>query len=530
MMHTQVANCRTNFTEDQKDRMNETLLLYRSELLKYLVYLENSVNSSNAGGTLHVESTSYNSGERAPVDEGIFNIGTNNERFANYQGSGITYKHINWNQVSNDFLLSRNITISNDDEQVGIFPPLQPITIRNVIDDMSFNDGVPIGFNDPWYVKDATNNQSGMGDFIYPLSPYYPTGKYNETSGGVFLNQGYPNWDPPYYSVKVPLIHVAALTQTGRTHRFYFQNWGITGGASLQQVGSNPPGYDQKAVVFTGSGATVKANLKGTQLSNDDNAYSNNSQRKFVKTPDGHLHSVYCSMDRVWYERSTDGGTSWELMQSGNPLDNGEGKHPSIDYLPDDNNYGVIIAFQEKDGNNYKIVIRYYPSGAATFADELNSSVAESYNNNVTPLISVDSHNDFTILWKQQAGFYVRTGYIGGDEFLYFDDTQSTYLTETNSYMTNPAITANKNSPHTRRRLVWEAPGLYNTTDIYFGALDGTDLDFIQNISNGNGYPVNYSPSISVADNKSIVSWTGYYGSNASKILAKETEALYRYK
>lgn len=227
------------------------------------------------------------------------------------------------------------------------------------------------------------------------------------------------------------------------------------------------------------------------------------------------------------------GGTSWELKQSGSPLDNGEGKHPSIDYLPDDNNYGVMIAFQEKVGNNYKVVIMYYPSTANTFADKLISSVAESYNNNATPLITVDANNDFTILWKQQAGFYVRTGYQGGDDDLYFDDTQSTFLTGTNSYMINPGMVVNKSLGHmgTRRFLVWDAPGIYNTKDIFYCLLEGTSLNLpVTNISDGCGYNSNTYPSISLANEKPIVSWTGLYNGEVYKMSAKEMGGLERIK
>ena len=95
--------------------------------------------------------------------------------------------------------------------------------------------------------------------------------------------QGYPNWDPPYYSVQSPLTQTKNLGGEIGTRTFFFQNWSTTGGASLQQVGSNPPGYDQKAVVFTNVGSTVYANLKGQLMSNDQNAISSGSQRKLVR-------------------------------------------------------------------------------------------------------------------------------------------------------------------------------------------------------------------------------------------------------
>ncbi|AFH50648.1 Hypothetical protein IALB_2945 [Ignavibacterium album JCM 16511] len=69
------------------------------------------------------------------------------------------------------------------------------------------------------------------------------------------------------------------LQQTGRTHRFYFQGWSASpqGSAEFQY-----PDSLETPVVFKQEGATVQANLKGTQLSNNSNAYSKGSQRNSI--------------------------------------------------------------------------------------------------------------------------------------------------------------------------------------------------------------------------------------------------------
>ncbi len=48
------SNCRTDFTQQQLDKMNYTLTEQREELLKIGVQLTNVINSQNAGGTLEV--------------------------------------------------------------------------------------------------------------------------------------------------------------------------------------------------------------------------------------------------------------------------------------------------------------------------------------------------------------------------------------------------------------------------------------------------------------------------------------------
>jgi len=140
-------------------------------------------------------------------------------------------------------------------------------------------------------------------------SPLYLTlqSKYK----GVFLNQGSPNWSPPYYKISIP----SSINISGKTHKIYLLSWDVTN-AQLQYPDSLITG-----VVFTADNANVTANLKASQLSNNPNAYANNSQRKFVRTPDGTMHEVYESLGKVWYETSTDGDTTWDIMNNGKTLD-----------------------------------------------------------------------------------------------------------------------------------------------------------------------------------------------------------------
>lgn len=157
------------------------------------------------------------------------NVKTQNERFV----LDSIYKHNNWNEIISDNYLLKDFYLDLPNQfQNANFRGLNPVTIRNKIEDFQFNDSIPLNFNDPWYLKDAYGNQSGMGDFIPFKSPFSPTGAYNQTTGGVFLNQN-PTFDPtlPNYSVKAEAEQNIYLSQTGRTHKFYFNNWS-----------ANPPG------------------------------------------------------------------------------------------------------------------------------------------------------------------------------------------------------------------------------------------------------------------------------------------------
>ena len=95
------------------------------------IFLENRINGANAGGTLKIGGTNYNSGDIPLLAyETNYTIGTNNERFANYQSSGITYKHNNWSQTASDYLLTRSKTItSENNHQDANFVSLSPAVI-----------------------------------------------------------------------------------------------------------------------------------------------------------------------------------------------------------------------------------------------------------------------------------------------------------------------------------------------------------------------------------------------------------------
>lgn len=88
---------------------------------------------------------------------------------------------------------------------------------------------------------------------------------------------------------------------------------------------------------------TYTAWYKYKQHSNTSEGFSSSSQRKFVKTSEGYLHYVYESAGKVWYEMSTDGVSSWNIMNDGKPLNSGsDAKGPSIDYLSN----MVLITYQ----------------------------------------------------------------------------------------------------------------------------------------------------------------------------------------
>ncbi len=155
------------------------------------------------------------------------------------------------------------------------------LIIENKSSDFSGNQYGNIQIKDPWYEDYSdpdfgnTLRNRGMGGSIFHSysSPFILS--QNAVYKGVFLNQGYNPitqvWTPPYYSVKAESPQEVPINN--RTHNFYFQNWTGTN-ANFQNANSLTTG-----VVFTNDNAVVNANMKGTQLSNQTDAFDNSSQR-----------------------------------------------------------------------------------------------------------------------------------------------------------------------------------------------------------------------------------------------------------
>lgn len=314
------SNCRDSFTEQQIQKMNQTLSTILSYLINVQVPLANKINDNIIPNEVNKPSTltviggqTVNSGNNANLLDGnSYDIRTNQERFPNYLGYG-NIKHNNWNSISSEFKLTQNYTVDRtlDPYRDANFLGLNYSKIEVKLEGQVIENQGAGQFQDPWYVL---SNGSQPGNYWIDFnSSYEPTGKEGATEKGVFLNQEIaPN--NPYYKVKAPGYQDIDLGGSIGTRSFYFQNWD----------GTNVDYEDENAfetgVVFTSSNATASAVLKGVGLSNNQNAYGTGSQRKFVELYDGTLFSIYTSLNKVWIERSIDNGQNWTLWPNNLPL------------------------------------------------------------------------------------------------------------------------------------------------------------------------------------------------------------------
>ncbi len=272
--------------------------------------------------------------------------------------SSFGQKFIRWETISpaiNYYTNFAGIIVGDNTNDINVYHKGYNGTTFNLVSEIPTL--LKMQFKDPWVVKTApAYYQSPIGYKNLGLNAVYE----NVDNGGyspIFLNQN-PNFLPniPNYSISIPSsIH---LTQTGKTHNLYLQSWSYSG-ATLQNPNSLNTG-----VVFTSSSSSLTANVKATQISDNTNSFTQNGQRKIIRTPDSYntMHMVYESMGHVWYETSRDNGATWTMMNSGHPIDNGGGKCPSIDFIKlESDEIVVVIIYQEpRDGFFSNIIAKVY--------------------------------------------------------------------------------------------------------------------------------------------------------------------------
>ena len=430
----------------------------------------------------------------------------------------INNKFSHWNTDITQTYNFNSFTIgSNVNDLTSRYNEVYNATLNSVI------DGFQIGkilFADPWYVDET--------DPDYYISPYgyRNLGKFakfndvwnasnnigiNSQFEGVFLNQQIVS-GRSYYSVQAPVS--VYLTQTGETHKLYLQNWNGTE-VSFESSTANPTG-----VVFqdqiSGVDPLVIGNFKGTQLSSELSGYSSGSQRKVVETIyDGSLHNVYSSLGHVWYEMSTDGGGTWTIANGGNYIDNGEGKLPAIDesgytyYDP-----SVLIVYQEKYGNNYKIKLKRFYNGEQTSEAEVYTS-NQSYDYNASPVIAY-SWNPYTeyhrifVVFQSDNGLRYRYGNVHLSQISWYE---SGIISGTDQNSLSPTIAARKNTgTQGDFYLAWQQSNTQiSYKKIHYIDDEITDDPTPTNVTYNSGFSQYYSPSILVmeTDNIARLCWVG---------------------
>ncbi len=441
-------------------------------------------------------------------------------------------KYNNWNGLPDVTNQHTFIVLTENDPFVSNLLPTYNATIQ------AQGDGATLGsvwFQDPWLVDSSDVSHGGAlmnrGMSAIFKSVAYVQNNVGLTSrdSGVFLKLGGipPNLTPPYYSVSFPSQTVPI---GGTNHALYFLNWAQSG------AGFANSSNDTTGVIFDSANATVTANIKGTQLSQNPSAFANSSQRKFIQTPNGWLHMVYESMGHVWIEHSRDSGKTWQLNVNPNnyrnnvcPVDTGGGgKCPSLDYLGNT----VMVAYQQNSGNNYKIFLQsfmlsadgthYFTYMSDTTIYPLYGETTDSYSTNANPNISLDAaYNAFVVTFERKGsvpGIYYITGGVYPNGILNNSNglpAPPVKIGGTDANSINASISNLCLGGNTDYAIAWQEYVSSGSSSIKYCYLQDfsnsfSQYDTTQNKVSNSSYPNNHNPSIIILNDGSFrVYWIG---------------------
>jgi hypothetical protein len=263
----------------------------------------------------------------------------------------------------------------------------------------------------------------------------------------------------------------------------------------------------------------VNAIFKKIGLSNTSSTYDNTSQRKFVRSSNGYLHRVYESIGNIWYERSTNNGVSWQIMNNGKPLNSFEAKQPAIDFYH--NNQSIAIVFQEKSNSSTKIKLAVFFDGFTNPQIEEIDAVNASFETiNATPAIAWSGNNNIVVTYKNISNL---TSILVKPDLYVFNIFDKINLASGNSF--NPSMVATKYNSVTDtfylayQELDTKIYYVYFTREESPESLPGDEDWFLvdsfrEEISVGSGYSKNYNPVISLrkvsGDPWVYITWIGW--------------------
>ncbi|MDT3695209.1 MAG: T9SS type A sorting domain-containing protein [Ignavibacterium sp.] len=240
------------------------------------------------------------------------------------------------------------------------------------------------------------------------------------------------------------------------------------------------------------SNTDIRALYKKINNSNNANTYSNNNQRKIVRTQNGELHKVYESMDRVWYERSVDNGASWSIVM-GKPLSTLKSISPSIDYYQND----VFIVFQEINNDKFNIKTYTFQNGDPIVSlGDVASNRPYSNAFDATPVVAF-TNSKLLVVWKDDFHGTMRLVHRLGTGYGSFYSSFCQFI-DTDINSTNPCIVGKKSTGN----IIFHMAFQQGENKIYYKKLSVTNneisSDNIVDISTQSPYSKNYKPSLIV--------------------------------
>ena len=347
----------------------------------HVVVEQRKANGSSFGNIEHWEEVngspdfkSYASGTTF-----IFSNGSQ-ETFRAQQDVVDNQKYHDWNNAS-DVTNHHTFTINMGTQTLlAQFKDIQTnIEIRNYLESAGVQNSGNIYFKDPWlidYADPAFNNEKRNQGMAAPFKarplPFIPdaaTAYNGDVHKGVFLNQGFPNWAPPYYSLSSP---PQVIPFHGKNITWYLDAWE----GNSDSVAFQSPEADTTAVVFKTPGATVTARLKG-HLVSDQNGGMRYVVQRHIAYQNGTWYMMYRDGGRLYVSTSSD-GVSWsrEKRISGS-LQNCDHAHIAAGMQT---GYVYVVWERSLGNNQYEVYFSRTTDGGNTWdVPKLIATVSNSY-------------------------------------------------------------------------------------------------------------------------------------------------------
>jgi hypothetical protein len=403
------------------------------------------------------------------------------------------------------------------------------IIVKNALESSS-TSGDSIFFKDPWFIDsvDASHGNNLLNRGVSAVwrnrpSPFIPNTttlfENNQTYKGVFFDQGWPIWAPPYYSVKAEQVKNINLGGALGTRTFYFQNWSGTevqfADATALQTGvvfkDNLPGVDP----------FVNANYKGHFLSNSSTALANNGQRKVVRDKNGFYHMVYESMNYIWYSKSLTTNYQGEWTPDVKLIDYGPGiilANPSIAINASNDIYTaerLSIVFEIKESVDLAEIFVVNKDIVTGAVDTLGfENIDVTYFGQAKPVVASFKDEIFVVYKESSSSFlkYFRF-FLDGSTWTKLDPLD---LPTTSVSAINPSVAANTNPIKSKNplQIAWQqAPSSikYQYSENQLSNNPDSQRTFVtKDVSFGSGNTYNSNPSIIDLDGYGArIAWYG---------------------
>lgn len=220
---------------------------------------------------------------------------------------------------------------------------------------------------------------------------------------------------------------------------------------------------DNPRIIWPDNNQTYTALYKMVHKSNDETAYSNNSQRKFIRTPDGYYHHVYESMNDVWYERSTNNGQSWEIVFSTFPRYSNFLKctQPNLTYYVDNQgNTHVYLIFVIVDPTGDRIpMIEFVNDNYNVTERYVENYPIESGRKYMNPIAACSKNGEIFCAWETKLNnttFPLQYAYGKNDLNGYINWYNSGSLNFTSSGAEKPAVSFSQDVNDLVIHLSWQ--------------------------------------------------------------------------